>query len=84
MFKMLSQLYNMYQICLTRETLVSQFKESDIVLAKLQQVQWQQNTSLYCWGLQHWLYINKSLQNQLSKVNLNVKKQLVAAVKEGL
>jgi len=59
----------MYQICLTNETPVSQFKESDVVLARLQQAQWQQNMSLHCWCLHQESHINKRPQNQNSEIS---------------
>jgi len=61
----------MYRICLTNETPVSQFKESDIVLARPQQAQWQQNTSLHCWCLHQESHIKSKLGNQSIWVHKN-------------
>jgi len=54
---------NMYQNSFTSETLVSLFKQSDVVLARLQEVKWQHNTSLHCWCLHHSSYVNKRINH---------------------
>jgi len=43
----------MYQNSLTGETKVSLFKQSDVILARLQEVKWQRKTSLHSWCLHH-------------------------------
>jgi len=65
----------MYQNSLTGETRVSLFKQSDVVLARLQEVEWQQTMSLHSWCLHNSSYVNKQIYNIKTQQSINLRTQ---------